>query len=287
MLVALDMVKTLTMDNRIRSIQSSNKDKNVYGALSPITGKIGVKDAFNTKGLFYDPQNPDNDDHTDTAIGSFAEAGMQFLIGFKGADKLLKLGKVAPATTKVGSFAQMTGKGAIADFVAFDETTGRLADVINEYAPEHAETYLGYLLSREDDTWYESRFKNALEGMGIGSLAEALFRGVRYAKNKVSKSKNEKLMKEDEKFLEKSQEVIRNLDDKLDNATTISEKMKIVNNELDKGLKKEFKITKKLTQSDKIRVMNEIVSEGLDSNYEKWRKGEIDSEEAFNIPTHL
>ena len=60
--------------------------------------------------------------------------------------------------------------------------------------------------------------------------------------------------------------------------------MKIVNNELDKGLKKEFKITKKLTQSDKIRVMNEIVSEGLDSNYEKWRKGEIDSEEAFNIP---
>ena len=30
--------------------------------------------------------------------------------------------------------------------------------------------------------------------------------------------------------------------------------------------------------------MNEIVSEGLDSNYEKWRKGEIDSEEAFNIP---
>ena len=59
--------------------------------------------------------------------------------------------------------------------------------------------------------------------MGIGSLAEALFRGVRYAKNKVSKSKNEKLMKEDEN-LEKSQEVIRNLDDKLDNATTISEK---------------------------------------------------------------
>ena len=209
---------------------------------------------------------------------------MQFLIGFKGADKLLKLGKVAPATTKVGSFAQMTTKGAIADFVAFDETTGRLADVINEYAPEHAETYLGYLLSREDDTWYESRFKNALEGMGIGSLAEALFRGVRYAKNKVSKSKYEKLMQEDEKFLEKSQEVIINLDDKLENATTISEKMKIVNNELDKGLKKEFKITKKLTQSDKIRVMNEIVSEGLDSNYEKWRKGEIDSEEAFNIP---
>mgnify|MGYP003317323131 CR=1 FL=1 len=100
-------------------------------------------------------------------IGSFAEAGMQFLIGFKGADKLLKLGKVAPATTKVGSFAQMTGKGAIADFVAFDETTGRLADVINEYAPEQAETYLGYLLSREDDTWYESRFKNALKKMNI------------------------------------------------------------------------------------------------------------------------
>ena len=46
--------------------------------------------------------------------------------------------------------------------------------------------------------------------------------------------------------------------------------MKIVNSELDKGLK-EFKITKKLTQSDKIRVMNEIVSEGLD-NYEKWKK---------------
>ena len=260
------------------------QDKDVYGMLSPITGKIGVKDSFNIKGLFYDPQNPDNDDHTDTAIGSFAEAGMQFLIGFKGADKILKLGKVAPATTKVGSFAQMTGKGAIADFVAFDETTGRLADVINEYAPEHAETYLGYLLSREDDTWYESRFKNALEGMGIGSLAEALFRGVRYAKNKVSKSKNEKLMKEDEAYLEKSQEVIRNLDDKLENATTISEKMKIVNDELDKGLKKEFKITKKLTKSDNIRVMNEIVSEGLESNYEKWRKGEIDSEEAFNIP---
>ena len=74
-------------------------------------------------------------------------------------------------------------QGAIADFTAFDEETGRLADMVNEHAPFLQNPLFEYLCSDPDDTFYEARFKNALEGAGIGGSVEAIFRTFRYIKN--------------------------------------------------------------------------------------------------------
>ncbi len=63
------------------------QQKDVYGILSPITGKIGVKDAFNIKGFFHDPTDPTNDHHTEHLTAKFVEGGLQFLIGYSRKSK--------------------------------------------------------------------------------------------------------------------------------------------------------------------------------------------------------
>ena len=50
--------------------------------------------------------------------------------------------------------------------------------MINEYAPQLENPLFDYLSSNEDDTWYEARFKNALEGAGLGGAIEGVFRGI-------------------------------------------------------------------------------------------------------------
>ena len=72
----------------------------------------------------------------------------------------------------------------MADFQAFDQETGRLTDMITEYAPDIENPLIDYLESDENDTWYEARFKNALEGAFLGGAIEGTFRAFRWYKNK-------------------------------------------------------------------------------------------------------
>ena len=256
------------------------QDKNVKGILSPITGNIGVKDAYSIKGFFYNPDDPDNDNHTTTTTGQFVETIGQFLIGFKGADKLFKIGKIAPSTTKLGSFAEVTAKGAIADFVAFDEDSGRLTDLLSQYAPETVDKYLGYLQSDPNDTWWEGRLKNTIEGAGIGSIAEILFRMARSIKGTGSS----KQIKEDLEVINKTQETLDTIKNKLDNASSVSEKMKLINEAVDNSLKSTFKTKRPLTKKNTTTILRNLADVDLKENFKKWEKGQITTEEAFNIP---
>ena len=70
------------------------EEGNVKGILAPITGNIGTKDHWETKGFFYDPSKDNPEDNTETMSASFVEGITQFMIGFKGADKILKFIKV-------------------------------------------------------------------------------------------------------------------------------------------------------------------------------------------------
>ena len=140
--------------------EDAKKDKNVHGLINPFSGYVGVKDATNIKGFYHDPSDPNNDNHTKTLAGNLVEGVGQFLIGFKGVDKLFKIGKIGEASSKLGKFGQMMTKSAIADFVAFDENTGRLTDLLENYAPDTVDTYLSYLKSDPTDTYWEGRMKN-------------------------------------------------------------------------------------------------------------------------------
>ena len=146
-------------------------------------GKIGEKDAF---------QLADVDD-PDTKIGAFARGVSQFMTGWYATKPL----SVVKATTTTGKIAGSLAKGAAADLVAFDENTGRFADMVNTHFPSLQNPLFDYLGSEgKEETWYEARLKNALEGLMIGGLFEGIGRGMQNIdaskfKEQFSKFKND------------------------------------------------------------------------------------------------
>ena len=108
-----------------------------------------------------------------SAAGAVTESLSQFLAPFAAIGKikyLQALGKAAPIA-----------QGMLADFVAFDEHEKRLSNVIKENGWGNAVT--DYLAADPKDTWAEGRFKNVLEGAGLGGLTDAVFKGVKYIRD--------------------------------------------------------------------------------------------------------
>ena len=160
-------------------------------------GKVGVKDAIQIPTL----------DAPDTMVGGFTRGISQFLTGWFSGGKLAKgaagmLGtKTAIKATQAVMKAPITTslvRGSVADVLAFDEHQGRLTDVILNYAPEMKDTWLGYLAADPNDSFWEGRMKNAIEGLALGGLTETIFRTYRYYKNRKAKNEGKKV---DEKKL--------------------------------------------------------------------------------------
>lgn len=201
-------------------------------------GKIGYENfaefkANKRKGLLFGEKGvndgltlPDFDGDPHTWQGNLAKGVSQFATGwFTGGRVLGAVGKVTGASKKIspffqasktGQFAKMTGKGAIADFTAFNEETGRLADMITEHAPHLENPLFDYLSSEgKDEGFYEARFKNALEGGLVGGGIEVALRTFRYFKNgkklQEGKAVNKQQLAEDEAFLKelKEQDVVK------------------------------------------------------------------------------
>ena len=67
--------------------------------------------------------------------------------------------------------AKTTTRGAVADFVAFDEETGRFMDMVNTQFPSLQNPLFEYLSSEgKEESFYEARFKNAVEGALLGGV---------------------------------------------------------------------------------------------------------------------
>lgn len=115
-----------------------------------------------------------NFDAPESVTGGIVEGAAQFLTGFAAAGKLLKL---APAT-KAGQVAAAAAKGAVADFSAFDPHEARLSNLIQSQ-PALRNPVTAYLAADPDDGEAEGRFKNALEGLGMGVLTEGVARGIK------------------------------------------------------------------------------------------------------------
>lgn len=163
---------------------------------------ISYKEAQD-KGLIDDKLTlPDFDKDPETVAGGITKGVTQFLTGWFSGGRLLKGAK---AVTGTGQLAKSVARGSIADFQAFDQDSGRLADMVNDFAPELENPIIDYLESDENDTWYEARFKNALEGAFLGGALEGTFRAFRWYKNKKAqangKSFNKEQLNEDEQIL--------------------------------------------------------------------------------------
>ena len=117
----------------------------------------------------------------DSNTGQFIRSTSQFLTGFVPALRAMK-GVKAVGVMKT-PFAKEMAAGAIADAVAFDPYGDRLSTYLNQ-VPALGAIVPDYLADNdpENESSWEGRMKNAVEGMGLGAAAEGLVRAFKYYK---------------------------------------------------------------------------------------------------------
>ena len=113
-------------------------------------------------------------DPAKTGAGAFVRGGAQFLTGFVPAFRALKLAGVT------NSFVRTAVASGLSDFASFGANDPRIANFIESY-PEFNNPITEYLAAPEDrsDGEFEGRFKNMLEGAGLGLAFEGVFQGAR------------------------------------------------------------------------------------------------------------
>jgi hypothetical protein len=105
----------------------------------------------------------------------------QFLTGFVGAGKITGAVKAGGKAARLGKAAL---DGALADAVVFDPHDPRFANVMQEWLPESLQNpVVDYLAAEETDSDAEGRLKNAIEGLGLGLLADGVFAAVKGIRN--------------------------------------------------------------------------------------------------------
>ncbi len=243
-------------------------------------GKIGYENfaefkANKRKGLLFGEKGvndgltlPDFDGDPHTWQGNLAKGVAQFTTGWFTGGKALKVaGKLTGASKKIspffqasktGQFTKMMGQGAIADFTAFNEETGRLADMISEYAPHLENPLFDYLSSEgKDEGFYEARFKNALEGGLVGGGVEVALRTFRYIKNgkKIQEGKkvNKKQLAEDEAFLKeiKEKDIVKSKYKPISKEEAVEINKNLQRN-LDDKIIEQFKYSQKISKNKEI-----------------------------------
>lgn len=110
----------------------------------------------------------------DTTIGHMSRGVANALAGFIGAGKLMKAaGLLQGAGTALGIGRALTA-GVATDAIAMDPNAERLSNLVEQF-PALQNPVTEYLAHKDGDTEAEGRFKNAVEGLGLGGLTEGLF----------------------------------------------------------------------------------------------------------------
>lgn len=111
-----------------------------------------------------------------TRVGGFVEGVSNFAAGFVAAG-FVPLGWTAKAGRLAG-VAKSAARGAIADFAVFDGHEERLSNLVESF-PVLSNFVSEYLAADEGDSEIEGRLKNAVEGMGLGLLTDAMVLSVK------------------------------------------------------------------------------------------------------------
>jgi len=116
-----------------------------------------------------------------TVTGGVLKSVAQFITGMAGAGKALKLAGV-PQMSGAANYIKTAAQGAMANFAAFDAHQQRLSNLI-EQVPALQNPVTAYLASKPDDSAAEGRFKNAVEGVGLGVLSDGFVKGLKILRN--------------------------------------------------------------------------------------------------------
>jgi hypothetical protein len=143
-----------------------------------------------------------------TMLGGGIKALTQFAVGFVG---LGKFGTLIKGGSKLAKIGRGMTRGAIADFSAFDAYEDRLSNLVQS-VPMLSNPLAEYLAADEKDEAMEGRFKNALEGLGLGIMMEAFITSFARSVKTLRAAKDPKQARQ---YLE---EVEKELSDKADAA---------------------------------------------------------------------
>lgn len=109
-------------------------------------------------------------DAPESTTGGIVAGATQFLTGFAAAGAALRGTKAAAA---LGQWGTSMAAGAVADATVFDEHQARLSNLIEQY-PALKNPVTAYLKADPTDSVAEGRFKNALEGLGLGVVTHGM-----------------------------------------------------------------------------------------------------------------
>lgn len=168
--ISLRGVKPISYEE-LRTLRAQGRDVSTQVQLKPLTGDIG------------DPES---------TTGKAVKSVSQFVAGFVGANKALKALKPA---TRTGRAAKAAGTGAVVDFTVFDPQEERLSNLVQE-VPALQNPVTDFLAADPKDSNAEGRFKNAIEGLGIGVAVDGLLLGLKTLRQaRIAKLKQEEVAK--------------------------------------------------------------------------------------------
>ena len=166
-------------------VSQETRDKEKEAGIDPFADeKAAGKNVVPEEGLLQGVANVIGEPETEAegVVGNLTRGVSQFATGFVAGGSILKgLGwakNVKGGYNVTRSFVQ----GGIADFTVFDEKEARLADFVIDAFPDAEDTFIGYMAADEDDTFFEGKLKNVIEGGIVGTAAELLFKIIRFSR---------------------------------------------------------------------------------------------------------
>src|SRR6185312_2302814 len=113
-----------------------------------------------------------------SVTGGLVKNVAQFLTGLALTKRTMGAVGVPTSAPGAAGYALSAAQGAAANFAAFDPHQNRLSNLIEKF-PALSNPVTQYLSSQPGDSDAEGRFKNALEGLGLGALTDGFMKGVR------------------------------------------------------------------------------------------------------------
>jgi hypothetical protein len=116
----------------------------------------------------------------ESTTGGLIKGTAQFVTGMLGANRLLGAFGAPARVGGLARAAKTSGAAALASATAFGPHEERLSNLVERF-PALRNPVTRYLAASPDDSAAEGRFKNALEGLGIGALTDGFVKAVKVA----------------------------------------------------------------------------------------------------------
>lgn len=115
----------------------------------------------------------------DTMAGRMTNGISQFVTAFLPVNRAMQGMKVVQGATGLLRAGFVAAEGGLAQGIAFDPHEDRLSNLVQSH-PSLANPVTAYLAADPADSNGEARFKNTLEGMGLGLVTDGLLGALKY-----------------------------------------------------------------------------------------------------------